>query len=584
MSSSSEPSLTQLAAFLHSPFPNSLLESHPNNLREPHAIWVRWWEWSKSHSRWMSIAKYYAAPYLSKSQISWTDSIPQEITDLIDALKSMEMPRSPISIPGLNGTVRSGRSPPGSGMSPKKTHEVDRMTAYVQSLVDSLHLPEGAKPYFVDVGAGQGYLTRNLCTHFKTHVLALDADRSQTKGAEIREQKTMGKKSRRHPSDDDSNVIEAGTITHQTVHVNAHSLAEVIDSWVSGLPEPKSLSPIPIILVALHACGSLTPDTLRAFIGAKGGDGTARINGVSTGKTWYFAGAVVVGCCYNLLRAEEFGTYKEAMLQNKSNLGESLDFPLSQTLSNSTFTDLPPSAYHLATQIPSHWFDNDRSSTSTALSVRKVVWRALLGHAIADPGMALPAPEVDGQAQSGLGPNGKDTGSTDRPVNGGNNAASIPFNRTGAGTITQRKPAEGGEDESTGSNPVMRRLGRLADSAYRDWDTFLLKVGEKLGISAQSSLAATQNDGECESQSLPTATQLETLHILRCLLGPAVETLIARDRIQWVVDELAKVTGDGNGFDDNLTVRCINLFDQGSGSGRNTAIVIAPSSALPSCS
>ncbi|KAF7422939.1 hypothetical protein PC9H_011103 [Pleurotus ostreatus] len=557
MSSSSEPSLTQLAAFLHSPFAKSLLESHPNNLREPHSIWARWWEWSKSHSRWMSIAKYYAAPY-------WTDSIPQEITDLIDVLKSMEMPRSPISIPGLNDTVRPGRTRLGSGMSPKKTHEVDRMTAYVQSLVDSLHLPGDAKPYFVDVGAGQGYLTRNLCIHFNSHVLALDADRSQTKGAEIREQKIMGKKFRRHPSDDDSNAIEAGTITHQTVHVDAHSLAEVIDSWVSGLPEPKSLSPIPVLLVALHACGSLTPDTLRAFIGAKDGDGTARINGVSTGKTWYFAAAVVVGCCYNLLRAE--------------------DFPLSQTLSNSTFTDLPPSAYHLATQIPSHWFDNDRSSTSTALSVRKVVWRALLGHAIADPGLALPAPEVSGQAQSGLGSNGKDTGSTDRLVNGGDNAACVTFNRTGAGTITQRKPAEDGEDESTGSNPVMRRLGRLADSAYRDWDTFLLKVGEKLGISVQSSLAATQNDGGCKSQSLPTATQLETLHVLRCLLGPAVETLIARDRIQWVVDELAKVARDGNGFDDNLTVQCINLFDQGSGSGRNTAIVIAPSSALPSCS
>lgn len=146
-------------------------------------------------------------------------------------------------------------------------------------------------------------MTRNLCIHFKTHVLALDADRSQTKGAEIREQKT-GKKSRRHPSDGDSNAIEAGTITHQTVHVDAYSLADVIDSWVSSLPEPKSSLPVPIILVALHACGSLTPDTLRAFIGAKDRDGAARINGVSTGQSWYFAAAVVVGCCYNLLRAE----------------------------------------------------------------------------------------------------------------------------------------------------------------------------------------------------------------------------------------------------------------------------------------
>ncbi|KAF4581533.1 hypothetical protein EYR38_002862 [Pleurotus pulmonarius] len=307
-------------------------------------------------------------------------------------------------------------------MSPKKAHEVDRMTAYVQTLVNSLRLPEGAKPCFVDVGAGQ-----------------------------------------------------------------------------------------------------------------------------------------VIPVLYPLV----------------------IDFPLSQTLSNSTFTDLPPSAYHLATQIPSHWFDNDRSSASTVLSVRKVVWRALLGHALAGPGLALPAPEVDVQVQSGLGSKEKDTGPTDVLMDVEN--ASILFNRTGAGTITQRRSAEDGEDESTGSNQVMRRLGRLADSAYRDWDTFLLKVGEKLGISVQSSLAAIPNGEVCDSRSLPTATQLETLHVLRCLLGPAVETLIARDRIQWVADELANVAKGGNDFDDNLTVRCINLFDQGSGSGRNTAIVIAPSTALESC-
>ncbi|KAF4562590.1 hypothetical protein EYR36_003984 [Pleurotus pulmonarius] len=501
----------------------------------------------------MSIAKYYASPSLPRSSASWTQSFPQEITDLIDVLKSMEMPRLPISLPGFNETGRSGRHSNRSGMSPKKAHEVDRMTAYVQTLVNSLRLPEGAKPCFVDVGAGQ------VIPVLYPLVIALDADRSQTKGAEIREQKT-GKKSRRHPSDGDSNTIEAGTITHQTVHVDAYSLADVIDSWVSSLPESKSLLPIPIILVALHACGSLTPDTLRAFIGAKDRDGAARIRGVSTGQSWYFAAAVVVGCCYNLLRAE--------------------DFPLSQTLSNSTFTDLPPSAYHLATQIPSHWFDNDRSSASTVLSVRKVVWRALLGHSLAGPGLAPPAPEVDVQAQSGLGSKEKDTGPTDGLIDVEN--ASIPFNRTGAGTITQRRSAEDGEDESTGSNPVMRRLGRLADSAYRDWDTFLLKVGEKLGVSVQSSLAAIHNGEVCDSRLLPTATQLETLHVLRCLLGPAVETLIARDRIQWVADELANVAKGGNDFDDNLTVRCINLFDQGSGSGRNTAIVIAPSTALQS--
>lgn len=109
----------------------------------------------------MSIAKYYASPSLPRSSALRIESIPQEIMDLIDVLKSTEMPRSPISLPGLNDTARSGCHSARPGMSPKKAHEVDRMTAYVQTLVDSLHLPEGAKPYFVDVGAGQVVLV--LC-------------------------------------------------------------------------------------------------------------------------------------------------------------------------------------------------------------------------------------------------------------------------------------------------------------------------------------------------------------------------------------------------------------------------------------
>ena len=54
---------------------------------------------------------------------------------------------------------------------------------------------------------------------------------------------------------------------------------------------------IPIFLVALHACGSLTLDVLRAFV--------QQLRRAQRGQgVWRPAGGLIVGCCYNLLRSE----------------------------------------------------------------------------------------------------------------------------------------------------------------------------------------------------------------------------------------------------------------------------------------
>jgi len=60
--------------------------------------------------------------------------------------------------------------------------------------------------------------------------------------------------------------------------------------------------------------------------------------------------------------------------------------------------------------------------------------------------------------------------------------------------------------------------------------------------------------------------QVSTLHTLRCLLGPCVESLIIWDRYAWLKEE----SQYGRCFE----VYLLNLFDQKQGSGRNISITI----------
>lgn len=118
--------------------------------------------------------------------------------------------------------------------------------------------------------------------------------------------------------------------------------------------------------------------------------------------------------------------------------------------------------------------------------------------------------------------------------------------------------------EGTGETPTHRRLGKINDRVYNYWDEFLRVAGEKMGVTLYPSPIDDKQRKKAENR-------LEVLHVLRCLLGPVVESLIILDRLLWLKEELA----DGGQMDAEL----VNLFDQSTGSGRNVAIVIKPSSA-----
>ncbi|KAG6837235.1 hypothetical protein H0H93_012629 [Arthromyces matolae] len=191
-----------------------------------------------------------------------------------------------------------------------------------------------------------------------------------------------------------------------------------------------------------------------------------------------------------------------------------LDFPLSQNTPKLS-VPMPASAFQMAAQIPDTWLVSPDRLASTALAVRKVVWRALLGR--------IYASQV------------KD----DIDVTG------------------------------TGSTPTMRRLGRLHDSAYSSWPTFLEIASQRIGVD----LSSNSEDPEPPNPTLQC--HLSSLHILRCLIGPVVESYIILDRVDWLKEELAATEGSMKGYD----AQAVNLFDQKTGSGRNVALVVRPGEA-----
>lgn len=119
----------------------------------------------------------------------------------------------------------------------------------------------------------------------------------------------------------------------------------------------------------------------------------------------------------------------------------------------------------LAAQAPNQWGRTPQSMASTRLAIRKAAWRALIQNALFQ---ARIVPSVDN-----------------------------------------------------------RRLGRVNDSAYNDWPSFLTAAGQKFGVD----LSGTPRDFIAEKR-------VEIFQFLRCILGPVVESFLMLDRKMWLKREL----------------------------------------------
>ena len=134
-------------------------------------------------------------------------------------------------------------------------------------------------------------MSRALRDKLGLHVLALDWSHIQSEGAQRREkvkEKVSKSKSTEEP-------LQNGSLSYETLLINPRTLQQAINNWIAKFSTTEqSNGKVPVLFIALHACGSLTLDIFRTFLS------TLKDNS----GDWEPVSALVVGCCYNLLVQE----------------------------------------------------------------------------------------------------------------------------------------------------------------------------------------------------------------------------------------------------------------------------------------
>ncbi|GAA5863568.1 hypothetical protein JCM8547_007287 [Rhodosporidiobolus lusitaniae] len=225
-----------------------------------------------------------------------------------------------------------------AGQGPKKEHEVKQLSKLVQDLLD-----EGPLTHCVDVGSGRAHLSRALaCPPLNLHVLAIDWSSSQKAGAEIldsiREKAQMGPTS--------------GSLTHEVTSLDADGVLGALSRW-----PPPGGDGEPALLVALHACGDLTPDALKAFVRSNAEEEERRRD----------ARMIAVGCCYNMQTPSLFPL---------SSLLSSLPLPSLSPSSSPPPIFLTRAHLRLTPQSPPTWHLTPTSTSSFYTSTLKIAFRA----------------------------------------------------------------------------------------------------------------------------------------------------------------------------------------------------------------
>ncbi|BGO95678.1 hypothetical protein NBRC10512_007376 [Rhodotorula toruloides] len=216
-----------------------------------------------------------------------------------------------------------------AGKSPKKEHEVDSLSQLVADIQAEERLT-----HCVDVGSGRAHLSRALaCPPLDLHVLAIDWSSSQKAGAERIDQLRANA----------SLAPEKGSLTHEVSSLDADGVQAALERW--SPVEDRPTSP-PALLVALHACGDLTPNAMTAFVRAE--------------KVSQYRGAraILVGCCYNMQTPSLF--------------------PLSRHFASLLSTEHPMSRAHLrlTPQSPPTWHLTPEATSALYASTLKLAYRA----------------------------------------------------------------------------------------------------------------------------------------------------------------------------------------------------------------
>ncbi|KAI9487312.1 MAG: methyltransferase domain-containing protein [Benjaminiella poitrasii] len=164
------------------------------------------------------------------------------------------------------------------GMSDKKIHEVELMSQLIKSVADEKGITS-----VIDLGSGQGYLSRALAFDYGMKVLAVDMSEIQTQGA-LRFDKKAMKAQQGTNNDLDDKSTSQPNLKHVTEKITPENISQTLTKWSPDSTEDKRW-----LVTGLHTCGDLSPLIFNLF---------AKSEKVSC--------VVNVGCCYNSLTSTGF--------------------------------------------------------------------------------------------------------------------------------------------------------------------------------------------------------------------------------------------------------------------------------------
>ncbi|KAH8927044.1 hypothetical protein BT69DRAFT_1278331, partial [Atractiella rhizophila] len=150
-------------------------------------------------------------------------------------------------IPSTSKTFTGGLP---HGMSPKKAHEVDRFIALAQTLLSNEPQIKSA----IDIGSGRAHLSVAVTGEpLLLDVCAIESSSSQVIGAE----KLVSNRLKYKKKEEEEH--KRGMLTLKTEVLDENGMRKILQEGRAEKEEGR-------LVCALHACGDLTVDTLRAFV------------------------------------------------------------------------------------------------------------------------------------------------------------------------------------------------------------------------------------------------------------------------------------------------------------------------------
>lgn len=320
------------------------------------------------------------------------------------------------------------------GMKPKKVHEVQNFTRYIDGFSEHIaHSIPHRISHIIDFGSGQNYLGRALASPpFNKRVIALeskllniDGARNMDIHAKLAEKQKVIRNKKQYRSQVNGDEISANEVSPsepaRSVHHTVSSVPEVLceKHEVSKSPSDEKITYIETLIqngdltqviqcvpkisfaptmsepqfmvVSLHSCGNLLHHGVRSLI-----------------LNPSVKAIAMVGCCYNLV-TERLGppTYKfpslraaNSRLDSTSSASDPHGFPMSQKLATFQHTygqgiRLNITARMMAVQAPQNW----TKAESEAFFTRHF-YRALLQRLFLDRGLvSKPCEAADDQLE-----------------------------------------------------------------------------------------------------------------------------------------------------------------------------------------